>query len=67
MVAYSMLSMAVVPAYNFENFTLFAQVVREWGRTPFNVHVENNDVLATSFGAMHPGSFYGRRMHASFK
>ena len=30
------------------------------------VHVETNDVLATSFGAMHTGIFYGRRMRSSF-
>ena len=30
------------------------------------VHDENNDALATSFGAMHPGSFDGRGMRSSF-
>ena len=50
-----MLSMAVVPASKFKNLRRLRK--SSVGLDAIYVNVETNDVLATSFGAMHVGKF----------
>ena len=62
-----MLSMDVVPASKFEFITSFSRQSLSRSRIGLDViyvYVETNDVLAMSFGAMHPGIFSGRRMRS---